>query len=348
MLENWRYNRALEGNKRYPGSGSRDIFLEQEYLTQVALDRLGVKDAASPSEVSKVGSLFMNPELIPSLRVPYAVEVLGMPGSGKSTMINRYLEELWSRNERNKIVLVNEGARTVKPYYGDLRYTDPFSYSLLGGTTTFDDYIASLKNINSGMKMIISDRGQIDRRVFRRVLFSRGDVAPAVMEDEDQFINGLENTPIQVGGIVMLMVRPEKTMERVRKTGPVTNEDFLSRLFEQYWRLHWELLQGEIPYRIYTCIDAEEPEDKVYERFKYAMDTALNIHSIYSAALARAFPKEFDRAKTEIDKHPRRLSNAQRILSEKFGGKVLIVGGDDMEQEDEVLEKPFVEGLQLK
>lgn len=85
MLENWRYNRALEGNKRYPDSSSRDIFLEQEYLTQVALDRLGVKGVTSPSEVSKVGSLFMAPESIPGLRVPYAVEVLGMPHSGKTT-----------------------------------------------------------------------------------------------------------------------------------------------------------------------------------------------------------------------------------------------------------------------
>lgn len=348
MLENWRYNRALEGNIRHLDSGSRGIFLEQEYLTQVALDRLGVKGAASPSEVSKVGSLFMAPESIPGLRVPYAVEVLGMPGAGKSTMINRYLKELWSRNERNKVVIVKEGARTVKSDYGDLRYTDPFSYSLLAGTASFVDYIASLKNINSGMKMMISDRGQIDGRVFRRVLFSRGDVNPGVMENEDQFIDGLENTPVQVGGVVMLMVRPEKTMERVKKTGPVTNVDFLARLYEQYWRLHWELLQGEIPYRIYTCIDAEEPEDKVYERFKYAMDTTLDIHSIYLTALSQAFPEEFDRAKAEIDKHPRKPSNAERILGEKLGGKVLIVGGDDMESENQVLERPLVEGLRLK
>lgn len=348
MLENWRYNRALEGNKRYPDSSSRDIFLEQEYLTQVALDRLGVKGAASPSEVSKVGSLFMAPESIPGLRVPYAVEVLGMPGAGKSTMINRYLKELWSRNERNKVVLVNEGARTIKSEHGDLRYTDPLSYSLMGGTATFVDYITSLKNINSGMRMIVSDRGQIDRRVFRRALFSRGDVNPVIMEDEDRFINDLENTPLQIGGLIMLVVRPEETRRRIKKTGPVTTKDFLTRLSEQYWRLHWGVLQGEIPYRVYTCINAEEPKDKVYERFKYAMDTALNIHSIYLAALAKAFPDEFDRAKTEIDKYPRKPSNAQRILGKKLGGKVLIVGGDDMESEDQVLERPFVEGLRLK
>lgn len=148
----------------------------------------------------------------------------------------------------------------------------------------------------------------------------------------------------------MLMVKPEESIRRVgvKKIGPITNVDFLPRLYEQYWRLHWEILQGEFPYRVYTCIDAEKSEEEVYEMFKYAMDTALNIHSIYLAALAKAFPEEFDRVKAEYGKKPQRQSHAQRVLGEKLGGKVLIVGGDDMESEDEILQKPFIEGLDLR
>jgi hypothetical protein len=138
-------------------------------------------------------------------------------------------------------------------------------------------------------------------------------------------------------------------MKRSEKQGPVANMDFLPRLYEQYWRLHWDILQGEVPYRIYTCIDAEKDSEEVYERFKYAMDNALNIHSIYLAALVKAFPEEFDRAKAEYDQSPQQQSHAQQVLGEKLGGKrVLIVGGDEMESEDEILEKPFIEGLQLK
>jgi len=81
---------------------SRNIFLEQEYRTQLALAHLRIKDNNTPpSEVPKVGSSFMVPELVPSLQVPYAVEVVGTPRAGKSTLINRYLKELWSRNERH-------------------------------------------------------------------------------------------------------------------------------------------------------------------------------------------------------------------------------------------------------
>ncbi|MBP9817994.1 deoxynucleoside kinase [Candidatus Shapirobacteria bacterium] len=346
MLENWRYNRSLEAFSKQNKSDTREVFFEQEYLTQLALDSLGVREAASPSEVSKVGSLFMAPESIPGLRTPYAVEVLGMPGAGKTTMINRYLGEVWQRNERNKVALVDEGVKSIKGEYGDLRYSDPFSYSLLGGTETFVDYIGALKNVNSGMRMIVSDRGQIDRRTFRRALFSRGDVSPSIMENEGQFIDGLENTPVQMCGTVMLMVRPEKTLKRINKVGPVTNTDFLNRLYEQYWRLHQEMLQGEVPYRVYTCIDAEESEEKVYERFKYALDTMLNIHTIYLTALTQAFPEEVDQARKSM-KTPQ-LTHAQKVLGEKLGGKVLIVGGDDMESDEEILNKPFVEGIRLK
>ena len=264
MLENWRFNRALEAYSKRAESDRRQIFLDEEYRTQTALNQLGVKDNKSPSEIPHVGTLLMAPELIPNLRVPYAVEVLGMPRSGKSTVIDRYLRELWST-------------------------------------------------------------------------------------DEDQFMYGLENTPIQVGGIIMFMIRPEESMRRSEKPGPVANMDFLPRLYEQYWRLHWDILQSEIPYRIYTCIDAEKDGEDIYERFKYAMDSALNIHSIYLDALAKAFPQEFDRVKAEYDKRPRQLSRTQRVLEEKLGGKkVLIVGGDEMETEEQIFNRPFIEGIKLK
>lgn len=352
MLENYRYNRAIVASSKRPESNSRDIFLDQEYLTQIALKQLGVKDNISPSDVPHVGTLLMTPELIPNLRVPYAIEVLGMPHSGKTSVINRYLRGLWQRNERHKVALIKEGAESIVEKYGDLRYSNHFLYTMLAGTAAFMGYISSLKDINSGMRMAVSDRGQVDRRVWRRALFSRGDVNPKIISDENQFINALENTPVQIGGIVMLMIRPNESLRKKKGVGgrfPISNIDFLSRLHEQYWRLHWELLQGEVPYRVYTCIDAEKDVEEVYETFKYAMDTALNIHNIYLAALAKAFPEEFDRAKAEYDRSPHQPSHAQRILSEKLGGgRVLIVGGDEMESEEEILEKPFVEGYHLK
>jgi len=352
MLENPRFNESLpvSAKNEWHNPHYRQILLEQQFLTQRALEALGANRVTPPTSVAKVDRTFMVPERVMNLRTPYAVEVLGMPGAGKTTMINRYLEELWLKDKRHKVALIREDTRDVKNKYGDLRYSDPFLYSQLVGTANFIEYFNILKNTaNSGMKMIISDRGQIDRRIFRRVFFSQGYVNPEIMAAEDEFTYGMENTLVQICGIIIFMVRPKVTMERIKKSGPVVNMNFLPRMYEQLWRLHYEILQDEVPYRIYTCIDAEKDSEKVYERFKYAMDTTLNVHNLCLAALAKAFPKEFDTAKTAYDKTPRRQSHAQRVLGEKLGGKkVLIVGGDDMVSEEDILQKPIIEGLRLK
>lgn len=349
MLENSRYNRALHAKSLYTDSDSRGTFFDQEYITQLALNQLHITNATKPAEVGKVGTLLMIPENITNLRLPYAVEVLGMPGAGKSTMINRYLEELWGRNERNCVSHISEGASKIKDGNKDLRDTDPFSYSILASSATFLGYINAVKDLKHGMRMMISDRGQIDRRAFRRALFTRGDVNPQIMQDEDQFSNDLENTPVQVCGVIMMMISPETTMSRISKVGPVVNRVFLKNLYEQYWRLHGELIKGRIPYRIYSCIDAEQSTEEVYERFRYAMDTALNIHEIYLDSLRKAFPNEYRTAKKSFDNKkalPGR-SRAERILSDELKKRVLIVGGDDMESKEDILEKPYIEGVEF-
>lgn len=345
MIENWRYNRALEAIEKQGSSESRNIFFEEEYRTQSALRELGVEDDKSPSEIPKVGRLLMRPEAIPSLRIPYAVEVLGMPHTGKTTLINLYLNELWRRNERNKVTFVEEGAKAAKKYL-DTRESDPFTYSLLCGNMNFVGYLSALKDVKSGMRMVVSERGQIDRRIFRRALFSCGDVSPNVMKAEDEFMNNLENAPIQIGAVIILMARPQISFSR-GKPGPVTNMEFLPKLYEQYWRLHKEILNGDLDWRVYACIDVEDDID-VYERFKYAMDTALYLHSTYLTALSQAFPKEYDKIVADLKKRIAKKSNTQQTINRMVGGNVLIVGGDDMELEEDIFNKPFIEGLDIR
>ena len=102
----------------------------------------------------------------------------------------------------------------------------------------------------------------------------------------------------------------------------------------------------KFPTGFYTCINAEENEENVYERFKYALDTMLNIHTIYLTALTQVFPEEVDQVRESI-KAPQ-LTHAQKVLGEKLGGRVLVVGGDEMKSDEEILDKPFIEGLRLK
>ncbi len=346
MLDNPRFNATLSAKNEWQFQNTRQLLLDQQYLTQKALSELGVNSLTIPSKIPKADRILMVPEKVAGLRKPYAVEILGMPGSGKTTMINRYLEELWIEKKRHEVVLVKEGVRSIKEEYGNLRYTDPFMYSLLAGSATFLDYIEAS---TSNSRMIIADRGQIDRRIFRRILFSQGNVNPKIMEEENQFMYGLENTPVQICGIIMFMVRPETSLGRIKKEGPVVNTNTLPKMYEQYMRLHREILNYEIPYRIYELIDAEKPTDQVYEQFKYVMDSSLNIVAIMLGAIAKTFPDQFDKAKKEYDQKPYGQTHAERVMSKRLGGKrVRIVGGDEMESDEEILYKPVVEGVILK
>ena len=338
---------ALRGSVDLTDPMFISVLMEQHYQTQNAFMHLGMDKIVQPSEVLHVGDHFMVPELYSSLRIPYAVEVLGMPRAGKTTLLNRYMRELWIRKERHNIFMVTEGARSIKEQYGDLRYSDPFTYAMMGGLNTMLQYTESLRNINMGMRMVVSDRGAIDRRIFRRSLFEKGEVNPKLMIDEDQFIHDFEHTPMQVGGIIMVMTRPEVSLDRSKKEGPVANREFLELLHEQYWRLHWELIKGKEPYRIYTCIDGEMNPEEVYQQFIYAMDKMLYIHDVLLYTISQTHPEEFDEAQVEYNKTGAPKDNATRILEERLKRKVLIVGGDDM-REDDLFNKPFLETIDLK
>lgn len=351
MLEQERLSRAYAGAKKYPEwpeAESLELFLREEMATQNALEAIGAKNNSIPSEVYKVGKMFMVPELIENLRIPYAVEVVGMPAAGKTTMITRYLEEQWGIKRRHLFAYVDEGARAIKEKYGDLRYSDPFTYSVMGTSRSFRGIIDSTDHINAGLRVVISDRGQQDRRVFKRALFLQGKVDPLYMSDVSLEVDKLVDTPIQLGGTIMFMVRPETTIKRTGRLGPVVNPENLPYLYEQYWRLHWELVQNEVPYRIYTCIDAEKSKEEVYERFKYAVDSIFNLHTTMLAAIYKLLGKEADKIAAEVKRNPR-LGYAERVLGKALGGKkVIILGGDDLVDTNDILKKPFVEGKFLK
>ena len=271
-----------------------------------------------------------------------------MPGSGKTTMINRFLEEQWVDKRRHLFANVEEGARTIKQEYGDLRYTDPFIYSVMGAFASFEGILESTDYLNTGMRVVVTDRGQQDRRVFKRALFMQGKVDPFYMSEVSREVDKKVDTPIQMGGIIMFLARPETSLNRTGRTGPVVNPEYLSFLYEQYLRLHWELLEGEVPWRIYTCIDAEKDREEVYQRFKYAMDSIFNLHINMMWALYKIFPKEADEVREELKRNPR-VGYAEQDLGQMLGGKkVKILGGDDLVDTDDILNKPFVEGRFLK
>lgn len=276
MLENSRYNRGLEANSVQKGAVARTLLLEEEYRTQLALERLHITGSPRPADVEGVGKQFIQSERIGG-QMPFAIEVLGMPRSGKTTLINRYVDEFDSGSNSMQVCLVPEGADAIKALYKNLRITQPFLYSVLAGASTYFGYKSVLDNIENQSCVLISDRGLVDRRVFRRTLFSSGDVGPSVFQNESQFMDVFEHTPLPVGGVILMMIQPEIVLER-GKEGPVNSLDFLYRLYEQYWRFHSEALYNTFEWKTYVCIDAQQPEETVYQAFKKAIDYTMLLY----------------------------------------------------------------------
>ena len=350
-LEHSRMLRAISGSNKFSGLKDLGIFYGQELRTQQALSDLGINITDSPEKAPKVDRIFMNIEGVESLRRPYAIEVMGPPGSGKTTVINKYLEYLWYQNKRHTVAYIEEGVRDLPKEANHIQASDPVFYSILGSLNTTYSYMSALKELPNNTYAFLTDRGFVEKRVWRRAYFSKGDVDPKPMATWEENIDQAEGTPIQVGAIIMLMMRPEFSMYARGNDGTprrVRNMDLLPRLYEQYWRLHWEILNGQIPYRVYICINAERSLNEVYEEFSNAMDLALNMQEIYKSALAKAFPKEYGQALKQIKHTPKEPSYAKRILSKQLGGSVKIIGGDDMGSENDILKRPFIEVVRTR
>lgn len=334
-FDSWRYNRAVVGYKNWlskynqfqinQGASELGTFLKQEYITQLALAHLGVNISSLPKDVLGIDKVRIVPELIASLRFPYAVEVLGMPGAGKTTLIQRYLNDKWG-DKRNQIYYLSEADGVGA---GDLRKKNPFFYSVYLGLQNLSKYMEALSD-KSDPKYILSERGQIDRRAFRRDLFLQGNCDPKIMQNEAQFIKEDESIPMQLGGVVMLLVDPETRVSRTAYRGVSAERtvERSQRLYEQYLRLHYELRNGEIPTRMYACIDANKPIEDVYEQFSYNMDIAFSLHDQMLAATVGDIEMHNWYA-AEVESAIRPFLDAEEEFFRRTGLRVKIVGDDN-------------------
>lgn len=275
MLESERYNRSLRTNSDISDPEFQDlqVFLDQEYITQFCLNKMGLTVNDSPNKLPRVNEIFTIDGLVGQRRSPYALEVLGMPRAGKSTSINKFLESLWTKGVRRRIHLIREGARTVSEEYEYLKNDDTFGFHMVAGQETF---LSTMENILSfeDHEVILYDRGTLDRRAFRRAMFFQGKVSTKITRTEKLWEYGFETPPFQIGGLIMCLIKPEVSLERegVReKPGTVMNKEFLTLLYEQYMRLHYEIMSGSIITPAYTCIDMGCSEEEAYTKICDAM-----------------------------------------------------------------------------
>jgi len=197
-----------------------------------------------------------------------------MPGSGKSGLVNRYLKYINTPGTELKVIKRPEFETNFRQLNWGLKTTDPYRYTVLKNQNIAADYETALKTEPS--RILISDRGLIERRVFLRAYFHQGKISSTTLISETSLLGKVDIPPTQLNMVILMMIRPEISMDRYNywdNPGPVINMDFLPLLYEQYWRFHYELTcRKTIPFNRYCCIDAEGSMEAVYEQFSHTLN----------------------------------------------------------------------------
>lgn len=275
----WRFDRIRKINETYPEDSNLDVAIHEEIENQEALDYLGITLSDSPSNLININKIIYNSNDSIQSNGLTSIEVVGMPGSGKTSLINRLLRNINTSEIEPVIVKKLETPDDFKRDNWDLKTTNPYQYTVLKNQNILAGYEIALKAGQSGI--LISDRGLTERRVFLRTYFHQGKICPTRMVEENLLLGKIDIPPTQQNIIILLMVRPEYSMDRYgywNNPGPVINMNLLPLLYEQYCRLHYEItFKKSIPFIRYCCIDAEDSPDIVYERFSKIFRSFLDI-----------------------------------------------------------------------
>lgn len=248
-----------------------DMVAAEHQQTDHALIQLGIDDVrvTPPSQVYGVGAIHRTGP-VQSFRYSLpVVEITGMPDSGKSSHIEHLLSDIGT----DIILQLPEGAARIQEMAAGLKKEDPFAYTQVSDFSTAFLYTDAITDMPDGTELIIPERGMSERVVWRRAHFALGNAHPGFMEIPG--CGPIETPMVDPAAIILLMCRPEVGQARKAvRNSPVASE-LLHELYRQYWRLHYELMQGKIKTSHYICIDAEQDIDEVYSQFRKVFDIFL-------------------------------------------------------------------------
>lgn len=257
------------------------IFLDQEYQVQRALSRLGMDQDSPPSQLPGVNEIQGPLERITNFSLPYAIEVMGMPNTFKSTAINTYLKRSWIKGNRPWFSNVAEGTQILDEQDISFKQDNPFLYSMMVGLGSYLASYQSLVHINE-FKILLQDRGNFDRGVFRRALTTLGYVNPGIMRDEALFEYGLESPILPVGGVVLCL----QTLDTSRQRGCKMSMEQLQVLYSQYLRFYDEMRREQRLVPSFIALDLETDVEQAQTNIVNAIDSIV----YRPLAMALSFP----------------------------------------------------------
>ena len=282
-LENIRYMEAKLALLRLTNSGKPvhdrqenfDTLLAEHLKTQISLQFSGVGRLDQPSKLKDINRVFFPEGLKRDKSKPLAVHIIGMPRSGKTTLIEKVFGEISQQNP--SVQLLPEVASPIKRLSQErvtgLDYSQLVTSLVIAYTTEFHLYLKGIP-YGSVPEILLVDRGPIDILPFNKANFMYGRFDAQSFSSSTFNVNrGISNLNDFDNAVVMFLVSPKESLGREgprESYGMVMHPRFLPVLYEQYLRFHRDLrglsLPGlEKPFA-YACLDASGPTQEVTER----------------------------------------------------------------------------------
>ena len=280
--------------------------LQEEYLTQEALSRLGVDPTTKSSEVPGVDVFHKPVTPDPEFRNKnLIIEVGGDPLAGKTTLIVGGIR--YSKPPYFPFMEIVKYAKGVTPPEDTWLsrsiglHNNKSYFSIHPSKRNIDsscDFELAKSKLNFGLfnimenfytkdmvpTPIVADRWYMDQKIFARGRFLQGKLSfpgylplcnPEFKVDElvEKFIPNFSYASI------MCLTNPDESMRRAREFGDTINLNSLTKQHEQYLRAHQEILslgQRRFPY---VCIDVSS--NNLIENQKKFDGAIQSIYSLY-------------------------------------------------------------------
>lgn len=271
-------------------------YIDESLATQDALLQLGVNSSVEPIDIPGIDHYHVRKELVAQLPPDFIIDVIGMPNTGKSTLVGDFGDWLQDRNNRWSVSYIEEVARGFARTNGSeakLMFhenTKEAAYRAVVGRQYHTDpnYMACPQPKQPNLMV----RGIVDRVIWQRIYFATGDIPQIAFAEGYKYYNSrLSEAPITlpVGAVIFMFASPQISLERDKpRTEPshVMNEPFLTKLYEQYLRLYQELQSGEFtngditevntPVPIVIGLDMEDDPEVCAGKFNDAMSYILS------------------------------------------------------------------------
>jgi len=216
----------------------RDVLLAEKFAIERLLLENGLSHTSSPQEIPGIDSVF---NLVPfksrqhSNKVSRNISVLGMPRSGKDTLIER-LNSLGNKN----IITTSEPYAHIKEWKKTMPQ-DPMTQEHLRLAGALGELIVSeIEKRKRGVEktaIVIHNKGVMDHAIFTAARLMYGEIPLQDYFDQEQ--GWIFRAGMEMDAAIIFMQTPETSMERStleNRRGNHMNKEFLTLLYEQYLR----------------------------------------------------------------------------------------------------------------